>query len=74
MLPRQHLTMSDMQLYFAGELFVFACLVNIALGVIQTSAIHAGITRLEATLNARFTGLESTMMPVSTVSIAPSAT
>jgi hypothetical protein len=35
--------------------------VNIALGVIQTSAIHAGITRLEATLNARFTGLESTM-------------
>ncbi|HEX4133167.1 MAG TPA: hypothetical protein VHY84_00995 [Bryobacteraceae bacterium] len=50
--------MSDVQLYFAGELFVFACLVNIALSVIRTSAIHAGITRLEATLRACFDRLD----------------
>jgi phage host-nuclease inhibitor protein Gam len=64
--------MTDVQLYFAIGLPVFAFLPNIALGVIQTNSLQARITsvetgmsarlaRLETTTNARFASLESNM-------------
>jgi uncharacterized protein involved in exopolysaccharide biosynthesis len=64
------MVMTDVQLYFAIGLPVFAFLPNIALGVIQTNSLQARITsvetgmsarlaRLETNTNARFASLES---------------
>ena len=53
--------MTDVQLYFAVGLPVFAFLLSIALGVIQTNAIQARITSVETSMNARFSSLESNM-------------
>lgn len=53
--------MTDVQLYLAIGLPVFAFLVNIALGVIQTNSLQARITSLETSTNARFTSVESNM-------------
>lgn len=51
--------MTDVQLYLAIGLPVFAFLVNIALGVIQTNSLQARITSVETSVNARFSSLES---------------
>lgn len=51
--------MTDVQLYFAIGLPVFAFLVNIAAGILQTTSIHARITTLETSVNARFTSMET---------------
>jgi chaperonin cofactor prefoldin len=53
--------MTDVQLYLAIGLPVFAFLLNIALGVIQTNSLQARISSLETSTNARFTSSESTM-------------
>ena len=53
------MVMTDMQFYFAVGLPVFAFLLNIALGVIQTNSIQARITSVETSMNARFTSLEA---------------
>ena len=50
---------TDVQLYLAIGLPVFAFLVNIALGVIQTNSLQARITSVETSVNARFSSLES---------------
>lgn len=51
--------MTDVQLYLAIALPVFAFLVNIALGVIQTNSIQSRITSVETSMNARFASLET---------------
>jgi len=51
--------MTDVQLYFAIGLPVFAFLLNIALGVIQTNSIQARITGVETGMNSRFASIES---------------
>jgi len=51
--------MTDMQLYLANGLPVFAFLVNIAAGIVQTTLIHARITSVETNMNARFASFES---------------
>jgi hypothetical protein len=51
--------MTDVQLYFAIGLPVFAFLLNIALGVMQTNSLQARITSAETNMNARFASLES---------------
>jgi hypothetical protein len=51
--------MTDMQLYLAIGLPVFAFLVNIAAGIVQTTSIHARIAGVENNMNARFNGVES---------------
>jgi hypothetical protein len=57
------MVMTDVQLYFAIGLPVFAFLINIALGVVQTTSLqnntNARFTSLENTMNARFTSLET---------------
>jgi hypothetical protein len=60
--------MTDVQLYFAIGLPVFAFLLNIAAGLLQTSSINSRITSVEArigagesTTNSRIEGLESTL-------------
>ena len=60
--------MTDVQLYLAIGLPVFAFLLNIALGVIQTNSLQARISSVEtstnsrfASVDARFSGLESNM-------------
>jgi hypothetical protein len=53
------MVMTDMQLYLAVGLPVFAFLLNITLGVIQTNSIQARITSVESALNSRLTSLES---------------
>jgi hypothetical protein len=53
--------MTDMQLYFAIGLPVFAFLLNIALGVIQTNSLQARITSVETGVNSRLSDFESTM-------------
>lgn len=55
------IVMTDVQLYLAIGLPVFAFLVNIALGVIQTNSLQARITSLETSTNARFSSVESNM-------------
>lgn len=52
--------MTDVQLYLAIGLPVFAFLLNIALGVIQTNSLQARITSIETNMNARLASLEST--------------
>ncbi|HKD08063.1 MAG TPA: hypothetical protein VKB79_19335 [Bryobacteraceae bacterium] len=51
--------MTDAQLYFAIGLPVFAVLVNIIAGIIQTNSLGARFTSLESTVNARFTSIEN---------------
>jgi len=51
--------MTDTQLYLAVGLPVFAVLMSIMAGVMQHNSIMARFTSLEATMNARFTGLEN---------------
>jgi len=51
--------MTDVQLYLAIGLPVFAFLLNIALGVIQTNALQARITSVENSMNSRFASAES---------------
>jgi hypothetical protein len=51
--------MTDMQLYLAIGLPVFAFLVNIAAGIVQTTSIHARVTSVETNMNARFNSVES---------------
>jgi hypothetical protein len=53
------MVMTDVQLYFAIGLPVFAFLLNIALGVIQTNSLQARITSVETSMAGRFTSLES---------------
>ncbi len=53
--------MTDMQLYLAIGLPVFAFLLNIALGVVQTNALQARITSVETSMNSRFSSVESSM-------------
>lgn len=53
--------MTDMQLYLAIGLPVFAFLVNIAVGVVQNNSIHARITSVETGLGARISSLETTV-------------
>ena len=50
---------TDMQLYLAIGLPVFAFLVNIAAGIVQTTSIHARITSVETNMNSRFASVES---------------
>ena len=52
--------MTDVQLYLAIGLPVFAFLLNIALGVIQTNSLQARITSVETNVNARLASIEST--------------
>jgi archaellum component FlaC len=54
------MVMTDVQLYIAIGLPVFAFLLNIALSVIQTNSLQARMTSVETQMNARFTSLEST--------------
>lgn len=51
--------MTDVQLYLAIGLPVFAFLLNIALGVIQTNSLQARITSVETNMNSRFASIES---------------
>ncbi len=51
--------MTDVQLYLAIGLPVFAFLLNIALGVIQTNSLQGRITSVETNMNARFASIES---------------
>lgn len=51
--------MTDVQLYLAIGLPVFAFLLNIALGVIQTSSLQARITSVETGMNSRFASVEA---------------
>jgi len=51
--------MTDVQLYFAIGLPVFAFLLNIALGVIQTNSIQARITSVETGVNSRFASIDA---------------
>jgi len=60
------MAMADMQLYFAIGLPVFAFLVNIAAGIVQTNSIHARITSVETGLNARIASLEGRLMSLET--------
>jgi hypothetical protein len=53
------MVMTDVQLYLAIGLPVFAFLLNIALGVIQTNSLQAGITSVETSMNSRFASIES---------------
>ncbi|HTA44985.1 MAG TPA: hypothetical protein VK789_21200 [Bryobacteraceae bacterium] len=53
--------MTDVQLYLAIGLPVFAFLLNIALGVIQTNSLQARITSVETNMNARFASIESNL-------------
>jgi len=53
--------MTDVQLYLAIGLPVFAFLLNIALGVIQTNSLQARITSVEANMNSRFASVEANM-------------
>jgi hypothetical protein len=55
------MVMTDVQLYFAVGLPVFAFLLNIALGVIQTNTLQARITSVETGVNSRLSDFESTM-------------
>ena len=50
--------MTDVQVYLAIGLPVFAFLLNITLGVIQTNSLQARITSVETNVNARFSSLE----------------
>lgn len=54
------MAMTDVQLYLAIGLPVFAFLLNIALGVIQTNSLQARITCVETNVNARLASIEST--------------
>ena len=51
--------MTDMQLYLAIGLPVFAIMLNMVAGIIQTNSIGARLTGLEAGMNARFSSIES---------------
>jgi hypothetical protein len=51
--------MTDLQLYLAIGLPVFAILMNIAVTGIQVTTINARITSLETAVNNRINGLES---------------
>ena len=51
--------MTDVQLYLAICLPVFAFLLNIALGVIQTNSLQARITSVETSMNSRFAGVDA---------------
>jgi hypothetical protein len=53
------MVMTDMQFYIAVALPVFAFLLNIGLGVIQTNSIQAPITSVETNMNARFGRVEN---------------
>lgn len=53
--------MTDMQLYFAIGLPVFAFLVNIAAGIVQTTSLHARITSVETGLGGRLMSLETSV-------------
>jgi hypothetical protein len=53
------MVMTDVQLYLAIGLPVFAFLLNIALGVIQTNSLQARITSVETGVSARLTSLET---------------
>jgi uncharacterized protein involved in exopolysaccharide biosynthesis len=55
------MVMTDVQLYLAIGLPVFAFLLNIALGVIQTNSLQARITSVETNMNARFASIESNL-------------
>jgi hypothetical protein len=48
-----------MQLYLAIGLPVFAFLVNIAAGIVQTTSLHARIASVENNMNARFASMET---------------
>ena len=51
--------MNDAQLYFAIGVPVFAVLMGFLGVVLQVNTINARIENLEATVNSRFTSLES---------------
>jgi len=51
--------MTDVQLYLAIGLPVFAFLLNIALGVIQTNSLQARITSVENSMNSRFASVDA---------------
>jgi hypothetical protein len=55
------MVMTDVQLYLANGLPVFAFLLNIALGVIQTNSLQARITSVETRINSRLSDFESTI-------------
>jgi hypothetical protein len=55
------MAMTDMRLYLAIGLPVFAFLVNIAAGIVQTTSLHARMTSVETGLNGRFTSLETSV-------------
>ena len=55
------MVMTDVQLYLAIGLPVFAFLLNIALGVIQTNSLQARITSVETNMHARFASIESNL-------------
>ena len=57
------MVMTDVQLYFAVGLPVFAFLLNIALGVFQTNSLqnsmNARFSSLESNMNARFSSVDA---------------
>jgi hypothetical protein len=53
------MVVTDVQLYLAIGLPVFAFLLNIALGVLQTNSLQARITSVETGMNARLTSFEA---------------
>jgi hypothetical protein len=55
------MVMTDVQLYMAIGLPVFAFLLNIALGVVQTNSLQARISSVETGVNSRLSDFESTM-------------
>jgi chaperonin cofactor prefoldin len=53
--------MTDVQLYLAVGLPVFAFLLSIAVSVVQTSSIQARITSVETGMSGRLTSVEASM-------------
>jgi len=51
--------MTDAQLYLAIGLPVFAVVMNILAGVLQTNSLNGRFTSLESNMNARFASIDS---------------
>lgn len=51
--------MTDVQLYFAIGIPVFAVVMSMVGGIFQMNALGARLTSLEANMNARFTSIEN---------------
>jgi cell division protein FtsL len=51
--------MTDIQLYFAIGVPVFAIVISMIASMMQVTTINARITSLESTIHSRFTSLET---------------